>query len=445
VSRSPDRVHIGSLVTTECLFDFLILRESLVKTWTYFPFELHAFVLEDGVERRLADAGIDNLEVHRLPGRTDPADEAATALAIIEHSGVERCIVSHADNLFLAETPELMLLLHEHDLVFAGGRSLWSFRRSERSIKFVNGCRDQWPPAPERLVCGGLADGVAVLPPGPYTVNAADPQLLLVPDWLGLLEDGTRQVKVLHFAGLQGEATESVAARLAFLIDRYPRATPVLALYAPFARRAALRIGVESIRDPHSFMAQRLIDAAIPPTRNQLPAVLNRRGLAGTGVEVGVMRGDFSETILEGWRGGRLISVDPWLVGPRSGLSIRPDHDRFYEHTVERLAKFEERSEVWRMTSVEAAAVIESKSLDFVYIDAMHDYDSVREDLEHWFDKVRPGGLLAGHDYFNGPRPNFRVKEAVDEFFGERGLQVKTTYAELRSPSWVVEIPAEDP
>ena len=34
-----------------------------------------------------------------------------------------------------------------------------------------------------------------------------------------------------------------------------------------------------------------------------------------------------------------------------------------------------------------------------VFIDGLHDFESVREDIRAWATKVRHGGILAGHDY----------------------------------------------
>jgi predicted O-methyltransferase YrrM len=45
-------------------------------------------------------------------------------------------------------------------------------------------------------------------------------------------------------------------------------------------------------------------------------------------------------------------------------------------------------------------------SLDMVYIDACHRYDDVLSDLERWWPKVKPGGILAGHDVFFLPHPD---------------------------------------
>ena len=65
--------------------------------------------------------------------------------------------------------------------------------------------------------------------------------------------------------------------------------------------------------------------------------------------------------------------------------------------------------------SVRAAKVFGDESVDFVFIDAAHDYESVKADLTAWWPKLKVGGKIAGHDYgWEG------VGEAVHEFFGVR-------------------------
>jgi hypothetical protein len=116
--------------------------------------------------------------------------------------------------------------------------------------------------------------------------------------------------------------------------------------------------------------------------------------------------------------------------------------------TKARLAPFGSRSEIWRLMSVEAAERVPDGSLDFVYVDARHDYESVLEDLHAWYSKLKPGGIFAGHDYANGhfAQGDFGVKAAVDEFFGERGIAVHGTQGPSpveMFPSWIVEIPLD--
>lgn len=187
------------------------------------------------------------------------------------------------------------------------------------------------------------------------------------------------------------------------------------------------------------------------PARDELPALLNARGLLGRGAEIGVKLGVYSDSLLRSWHGEELVSIDPWLSADpdeyvdRSNVS-QDEFDRYYEETRQRLSRHGSRSTIWRMTSVEAAARVEDQSFDFVYIDARHDYDSVKEDLEAWYAKVRPGGILAGHDYVDGdlPQGEFYVKSAVDEFFGERDIPVHGTEGPSvveMFPTWIVEVP----
>lgn len=190
------------------------------------------------------------------------------------------------------------------------------------------------------------------------------------------------------------------------------------------------------------------------PSRDELPALLNARGLVGRGAEIGVKTGKFSNHLLSKWKGAQLISIDPWLSDDpdayvdRSNVS-QGEHELNYNETKERLAPYGARSDIWRLTSVEGAKQVPDGSLDFVYIDARHDYESVLEDLNAWFSKVKPGGIFAGHDYVDGmlAQGDFGVKSAVDEFFAERNIPVRGTEgpsAVEQFPSWVVEIPAED-
>jgi len=69
--------------------------------------------------------------------------------------------------------------------------------------------------------------------------------------------------------------------------------------------------------------------------------------------------------------------------------------------------------------SNEAVKHYKDKSLDFVYIDASHDYESVYQDIKNWIKKVKEGGIIAGDDYNSFEE----VKEAVNTFFKGRKLR----------------------
>ena len=63
------------------------------------------------------------------------------------------------------------------------------------------------------------------------------------------------------------------------------------------------------------------------------------------------------------------------------------------------------------MTSKMAVEQFQNNSLDFVFIDAAHEYEAVKKDIELWLPKIKQGGLIAGDDYQTWPG----VKQAVDE------------------------------
>jgi hypothetical protein len=66
--------------------------------------------------------------------------------------------------------------------------------------------------------------------------------------------------------------------------------------------------------------------------------------------------------------------------------------------------------------SVEGAKILKDSGVQFdmVFIDANHDYENVTADIEAWYPLVKPGGIIAGHDY-GEPWPD--VMKAVNEKF----------------------------
>jgi predicted O-methyltransferase YrrM len=70
-----------------------------------------------------------------------------------------------------------------------------------------------------------------------------------------------------------------------------------------------------------------------------------------------------------------------------------------------------------RISSLEAAQRYPNASLDFVFIDASHDYDNVKADILAWRPKIKPGGIIGGHDY-HGLFPGViqAVRETIPNF-----------------------------
>lgn len=198
-------------------------------------------------------------------------------------------------------------------------------------------------------------------------------------------------------------------------------------------------------------------------TRAEFPALLVEEGLTGVGVEVGVQEGVHARHILEHWP-GTLFAVDPWRYYPDYADLANVDqdtHDARYRITIRQLFDFSKvaRAHVWRMTSAEAAMFFTPRSLDFVYLDARHDYAGVVADLAAWTMLIKPGGILAGHDYLDGALtfsgtdaagnpivgnctvPTvFGVKRAVDEWAANMEWTVYVTTEEA-FPTWYIKVP----
>jgi len=79
------------------------------------------------------------------------------------------------------------------------------------------------------------------------------------------------------------------------------------------------------------------------------------------------------------------------------------------------------RYQVWdlitvvRMDSLVAANSFLNEDLDFVFIDASHKYEDVKADIGAWYPKVKPGCMLAGHD-FNCEDVSRAVKEKFEYY-----------------------------
>jgi len=126
--------------------------------------------------------------------------------------------------------------------------------------------------------------------------------------------------------------------------------------------------------------------------------VINERGYKDL-VEIGVFQGKFSRYLLLHTNDTHLSCVDPWAEGYMHKSGNQIPGENVYQFACRRLKGFGDRVDMLRMPSLEGAKTFEDSSLDFVFIDGDHSYQAVIDDILAWWPKVRPGGVLAGHDY----------------------------------------------
>jgi hypothetical protein len=135
------------------------------------------------------------------------------------------------------------------------------------------------------------------------------------------------------------------------------------------------------------------------------------------GVELGVEQGVFSETLCKANPDMHLIAIDSWKAyhGYRDHVS-QSKLDGFFTATSERMALHD--CSIMRSSSADAVITFEDDSLDFVYIDANHELPYVMFDIIEWAKKVRPGGIVCGHDYYQSTRKDSKchVVYAVDAY-----------------------------
>lgn len=134
--------------------------------------------------------------------------------------------------------------------------------------------------------------------------------------------------------------------------------------------------------------------------RNKLASLFHELGFK-SGAEIGVEQGVYSDVLLRENPDLFLYLVDAWQVYKGYRDHTRQDKlNKYMEITVERLVPYSSRYMIIRNFSMEAIKSIADESLDFVYIDANHDFKHVTEDIFEWSKKVRKGGIVSGHDYY---------------------------------------------
>lgn len=170
--------------------------------------------------------------------------------------------------------------------------------------------------------------------------------------------------------------------------------------------------------------------------KEDLGHIYNQVLQTGFGAEIGVLRGENAREILKRWRGSLLYLVDPWESQDKEvyvdmNNSDNPIHNMNYDLCKINTREYTDRVKMVKNYSEEASKQIPDESLDFIYIDARHDYDGVLQDLECWYPKVRSGGVISGDDIvFEEHREHaekygkFAVDKALQDYISKYNLNV---------------------
>jgi len=129
--------------------------------------------------------------------------------------------------------------------------------------------------------------------------------------------------------------------------------------------------------------------------------------------ELGVNKGDFSKEIIDRTMPKKLHLVDIW--------NTKRYHEGLKNEVEIKFAKEIETGQVQINIglSTEVVDQFPDNYFDWIYIDTEHSYNVTKAELEMYAKKMKPGGIISGHDYINGIWINltrYGVIEAVSEF-----------------------------
>jgi hypothetical protein len=173
------------------------------------------------------------------------------------------------------------------------------------------------------------------------------------------------------------------------------------------------------------------------------PRPFERLAVSGkdlVGVEIGVYKAEHAESLLSHLDIKQLYLVDPYELyreyeEGKAHYGVDQDPLELARNEArERLAPFEDKI-TWIFKKSSDSLVDIPDELDFVYIDGNHDEAFVREDILAFYPKLRPGGILGGHDFYNGYcREHDGVVRAVTHYSAQNNL---TLQVEL--PDWWIQ------
>ena len=175
-----------------------------------------------------------------------------------------------------------------------------------------------------------------------------------------------------------------------------------------------------------------------PRPFERLSRIYQQKNLIG--VEIGVCGGEHALSLLENLSIKRLYLIDPYAMyedyseGKKHyGVDQLP-LDQAEILARELLRQHQDRI-VWiKKLSADAVKDI-SEQVDFVYIDGNHAESYVNEDIKNYFPLLKKGGVIGGHDFYNGfRREHDGVINAVVKFIANTKLQLQ-----VELPDWWIE------
>lgn len=157
-------------------------------------------------------------------------------------------------------------------------------------------------------------------------------------------------------------------------------------------------------------------------SRIELPLLLKHFNLPLIGCELGVAQASNSIDLLK--NGLEFIyCIDSWKQLEQHGDGSYPQewHEDNYTMTINNLRPYKDRYKIIRGLSYEVANQIPDGSLGLVYVDSDHSYEACKKDIEAYYSKLVPNGIMSFHDFYN---EGYGVRKAVEEFADFKKLKI---------------------
>ena len=160
----------------------------------------------------------------------------------------------------------------------------------------------------------------------------------------------------------------------------------------------------------YSLRPEMLEHARLLVNRDELLKLLPKHGIVA---ELGVDEGHFSEHILSITEPQKLHLVDIWADGRYNKSKQKAVTQKFANEINSGKVQIDIG------LSTEAVHRIPDNYFDWIYIDTNHTYQTTIQELEAYQSKMKPEGIIAGHDFIIGNWNGifkYGVIEAVYEF-----------------------------
>jgi len=154
-------------------------------------------------------------------------------------------------------------------------------------------------------------------------------------------------------------------------------------------------------------------------------AILEHLPKNGVGVEIGVLGGDWSEVLLQSLIPSSLSLIDTFYSKdyPHQKRFSKKTHEGFIRNRFEG----NEAVKIKKGLSWECMKLYPVNHFDWIYIDAAHDYNSVKKDLSEALRTLKSNGYIIMNDYImydHFTKEDYGVVHATNEFIIDNGFEM---------------------